>query len=80
MNSPLAYLNGEYIPMSEARIPVIDQGFTMGVHAMDLTRTFAHKPFRLEDHLDRLYRTLRTMRVDPGMSIRRDGPLKPRNC
>ena len=36
---------------------------------MDLTRTFSHKLFRLEDHLDRLYRTLRTMRVDPGMSF-----------
>lgn len=69
MNSPLAYLNGEYIPMSEAKISVIDQGFTMGVHAMDLTRTFSHKLFRLEDHVDRLYRTLRTMRVDPGVSF-----------
>ena len=68
MNGPIAYLDGDFIPLSEARISVLDQGFTMGVHAMELTRTFGRKLFRLDDHLTRLYRTLHTMRLDPGIS------------
>jgi branched-chain amino acid aminotransferase len=68
MNGPIAYLDGDFIPLSEARVSVLDQGFTMGVHAMELTRTFGQKLFRLEDHLTRLYRTLQTMRLDPGIS------------
>ena len=62
------YLNGRFMPLSEARVSVIDQGFTMGVHAMEVTRTFNQKLFRLDDHLDRLYRTLKSIRVDPRMS------------
>ena len=69
MNSPIAYLNGEFIPMSEAKVSVLDQGFTMGVHAMELTRTFGHQLFRLEDHLKRLSRTLHTLQIDPGVSF-----------
>ena len=68
MNGPIAYLDGDFIPLSEARVSVLDQGFTMGVHAMELTRTFGRKLFRLDDHLTRLYRTLHTMRLDPGIS------------
>ena len=32
------------------------------------TRTFGHKPFRLDEHLTRLYRSLKVSRVDPGLS------------
>ena len=68
MNGPIAYLDGDFIPLSEARVSVMDQGFTMGVHAMELTRTFGHKLFRLDQHLTRLDHTLHTMRLDPGIS------------
>ena len=68
MTEPVAYLNGAYVPFSEAAVSVVDQGFTMGVHAMELTRTFGHKLFRLEAHLDRLYRTLKSLRLDPRMT------------
>jgi branched-chain amino acid aminotransferase len=67
MGEPTVYLNGEFIPESQAHISIIDQGFTMGVHAMELTRTFNKKLFRIDLHLDRLYRTLKSIRIDPRM-------------
>ncbi len=36
---------------------------------MDTERTFGGKVFRLREHLERLYRTLHMVRIDPGMSI-----------
>lgn len=69
MHLPVTFLNGEFATMDDMKISVVDQGFTMGVHAMDLTRTFSHKLFRLEHHVRRLYRTLHTLRIDSGISM-----------
>ena len=69
MLAPVAYLNGDWVSMDDMKVSVVDQGFTMGVHAMELTRTFQQKLFRIDDHLRRLYRTLHTMRLDPQLSI-----------
>src|SRR4051794_29421982 len=50
---PLAYLNGHFLPQSEARLPLHDAGFVMGATVTDLCRTFRHSPYRLPDHLAR---------------------------
>ena len=68
MAEPLAYLNGEFVPFSQACVSIADHGFTMGVHAMELTRTFNQRLFRLDAHLERLYRTLKSIRLDPKMA------------
>jgi len=61
-----AWIEGEFIPASEARISIFDTGFG---HS-DLTYTVAHvwhgNIFRLGDHLDRLLDGARKLRLDPG--------------
>ena len=54
MTTPIAWMNGELIPYSHAAVPVWDLGVVAGASVSELTRTFAHKPFRLSQHLDRL--------------------------
>ena len=61
----IAYLNGEYIKERDARISIYDRGFTMSDAAYDVARTYGHKPHKFEEHVDRLYRSLRYLQVDP---------------
>ncbi|MCE2405424.1 MAG: aminotransferase class IV [Dehalococcoidia bacterium] len=63
------WLNGEYVPRCEAKISMTDRGFRLGDVVFDTSRTFDGEVFRLRDHLDRLYRSLKYTRIDPGMSI-----------
>ena len=58
MTEPLAYLNGEFVPFSEARLPVSDMGIVHGASVTEMSRTFRHVCFRLDAHLDRLFRSL----------------------
>lgn len=62
------WLNGELVPEHEAKVPIRDRGFKFGDAAFDTTRTFGHKIFKLDDHLDRFDRTLRYLQIDPGVS------------
>jgi branched-chain amino acid aminotransferase len=71
----LIWLNGDYVPRSEAKISMMDSGFRMGDVVFDTSRTFNGKIFRLREHLDRLYRSLKYIRIDPGISIDRMGEL-----
>ena len=65
---PVAYNNGEIVPFSEATVSISDPGFILGDAVFDTTRTFGHQIFKLQEHLDRLYESLKYMRIDPGMS------------
>jgi branched-subunit amino acid aminotransferase/4-amino-4-deoxychorismate lyase len=64
---PLAYLNGRWIPVSQAAVPVTDGGFVQGVTVAEQLRSFGGKLFRLEQHLDRLERSLAIVGVNPGL-------------
>jgi len=68
MNEPLVYLNGELVPASQARLSIFDAGVVQGATVTEMTRTFHRRPFRLGDHLDRLFRSLRSARIDAGLS------------
>lgn len=63
-----AWFNGAIVLESEVRIPFRDRGFKFGDGAFDTTRTFGHRIFKLEEHVDRLYRSLAYLRIDPGIS------------
>jgi len=63
------WLNGEYVLRNEAKISMQDRGFRVGDVVFDTSRTFDGKVFRLRDHLDRLWRSLQYVRIDPGLSI-----------
>ncbi|MBX9789678.1 MAG: aminotransferase class IV [Pirellulales bacterium] len=68
MSEPLVYLNGRLVPASQAHLAIYDAGIVLGATVTEMTRTFRHEPFRLEDHLARLFRALRYVRLDIGMS------------
>ena len=63
------WLNGEYYPRNEAKIPMTDRGFRMGDVVFDTERTFNGKVFRLREHMERLYRSLHYTRIDPGLTM-----------
>lgn len=52
------YLNGELLPLSEAKISVLDRGFIFGDGIYEVVPVYNRKPFRLEQHVDRLLRSL----------------------
>ena len=67
-NERTVYINGQYVPESRAVIHISDRGFIYGDAAFDTARTFQGKIFRLDDHIARLYRSLRYLQIDPGLS------------
>ncbi len=67
MAEPIVYLNGRTISESKAHISIWDRGFTLGDGVFDTARTFQHRLFRLDDHIQRLYRSLRYVQIDPGL-------------
>jgi branched-chain amino acid aminotransferase len=63
----IAYFNGRFVPEREVLVPFRDRGFKYGDAVFDTTRTFGHRVFKLREHIDRLYRSLRYLRIDPGL-------------
>jgi D-alanine transaminase len=60
------YLNGEYLALADARVPVLDRGFIFGDGVYEVVPVYRRRPFRLEPHLDRLARSLAETRIaDP---------------
>lgn len=58
------YLNGKVVKESEAAISPFDRGFLWGDGVYEITPCFNRSFFRLSDHLDRLNRSLRYLRID----------------
>jgi len=84
----LAYFKGKFVPRSECKIDVGDPAFMLGDAVFDMTRCFNGKPFRLRDHLKRLFRSIDAALMEPPMSmeeleeltlelVRRNEPLRP---
>ncbi|MFN0054249.1 MAG: aminotransferase class IV [Planctomycetales bacterium] len=68
MTESVVYLNGQLVPASQAHIAIFDAGVVLGATVTEMTRTFRHELYRLEDHLDRLFRSLKYTRMDIGLS------------
>lgn len=70
MTDPIRYawVNGDIVPEAEATISIRDLGFIYGDAVFDTSRTFGGRLFRLGQHIDRLFESLRYARIDPGMS------------
>jgi D-alanine transaminase len=58
-----AYLNGHFLPLAEAKVPVLDRGFLFGDGVYELVPVYSNKPFRLDDHLRRLQASLDGIRL-----------------
>jgi D-alanine transaminase len=60
------YLNGEFLPLSEARVPVLDRGFIFGDGVYEVVPVYGRQPFRWTQHHARLERSLGKLRIpDP---------------
>jgi branched-chain amino acid aminotransferase len=68
VNERVAWFNGKIVRESEVMIPFRDQGFLRGDAVFDMTRSFNGKAFRLKEHIARLYRSLKYLEIDPGIS------------
>jgi D-alanine transaminase len=68
--APLAicYLNGAYLPLTEARVSPLDRAFLFGDAVYEVVPVYASRPFRLREHLDRLNRSLTGIRMPPPLT------------
>ena len=60
---PLCYLNGEYLPLAQARVSPLDRAFLFGDAVYEVVPVYDSRPFRLREHLDRLNRSLAGIRM-----------------
>ena len=64
----LCYLNGDYTPLNEARISVLDRGFIFGDGVYDVLPAYGLRLFAAEEHLARLDRSLAALRIPNPLS------------
>ncbi len=63
------YLNGRYVPEAEAGISIFDSACMFGDLVFEMTRSFNRKQFKLREHLERLYRSIKMLRIPFEMPI-----------
>ena len=66
--SDIAYLNGEFLPLDQARVSVLDRGFIFGDGVYEVVPVYSRRPFRLPEHLKRLARSLDAVRLGHPMT------------
>jgi branched-subunit amino acid aminotransferase/4-amino-4-deoxychorismate lyase len=65
-----ASVNGEITPAEEARVSVLDNGFTFGDAVYETLRTYAGRPFHLDRHLERLRRSAQRLAIAVPAGVR----------
>ncbi|MEJ2133081.1 MAG: aminotransferase class IV [Gammaproteobacteria bacterium] len=61
-----AFVDGDYVPIAEARLPLLDWGFTRSDVTYDVVHVWKGSFFRLDDHMNRFARSCERLRLDPG--------------
>lgn len=64
---PICFLNGEYLPLKDARVSPLDRAFLFGDAVYEVVPVYAARPFRLRQHLERLDRSLAGIRMPPAL-------------
>ncbi len=59
----IVYLNGEFMPLEEARVPVLDRGFIFGDGVYEVIPVYAGRLFRVQEHLQRLDNSLKSIKL-----------------
>jgi D-alanine transaminase len=59
----MVFLNGKFLPIEQAMVPVLDRGFIFGDGVYELIPVYSRAPFRMDDHLARLERSLGAVRI-----------------
>jgi D-alanine transaminase len=60
---PLANINGEPVPLAEAKVPALDRGFLFGDAVYEVLRVYGGKPWLMDEHFRRLARSLEAVRI-----------------
>ncbi len=63
LSSTICYLNGDYTPLKDAKISVLDRGFIFGDGVYEVLPVYAGRPFRFAHHMARLDRSLAELRI-----------------
>ena len=63
MTDPLCFLNGAYLPLSQAHVSVLDRGFIFGDGVYDVAPVYGRRLFRFDEHIARLHRSLDKLRI-----------------
>ncbi len=63
MNDALCFLNGEVLPISKAKVSVLDRGFIFGDGIYEVVPVYGQRLFRFDEHLARLNRSLSKLRI-----------------
>lgn len=66
-NDSIVFLNGKYLRLGDARISVLDRGFIFGDGIYDVVPAYSGRPFRMDQHLDRLERSLASISIQVDM-------------
>lgn len=67
--SRLVYMNGKFIPEVDAKISIYDSALMFGDMVFDMTRSYNKKQFKLRKHLERLFRSMKSIEISIDMSI-----------
>lgn len=59
----IAWVGGDYVPVAEAKIPLLDQGFLKSDLTYDVPAVWNGRFFRLDDHLDRFEASMKKLRM-----------------
>jgi len=59
----MVYLNGEFLPLDQAKVPAMDRGFLFGDGVYEVIPVYSRRPFRLAEHLRRLQGSLDGIRL-----------------
>ena len=65
----LVYFNGQFVEEKQARISIFDSALMYGDMVFEMTRSFGQQPYRLAEHLERLYASLLYVEIDCGLTI-----------
>jgi D-alanine transaminase len=60
----MIFLNGKFMPVEDAKVSVLDRGFIFGDGVYELVPVYSRVPFRMDEHLARLERSLAAVRID----------------
>jgi len=59
----MVFLNGKFLPLEQAMVPVLDRGFIFGDGVYELIPVYSRAPFRMDEHLARLERSLASVQI-----------------
>ena len=64
----VVYVNGKFVPETEAKISIFDSALMFGDMVFEMTRSFNKKQFKLKEHIDRLYCSIDHVKIPINIS------------